>query len=207
LRAYRPAYKLAQLFLTNTPPDVSGGGVQGFSLFFEMNNLFEEYVGRIARRIFRQAGFQVVLQGPQRHLAIDERSGLNAFAMKPDVVGLNDRLVVWIMDTKWKELSREEAKEGVAQSDLYQMYAYANCYACSDVVLVYPHHAGMGSVAGVRASYKLKSWAGGQEQEGEARIKVATLDLSDLKSVPKQLSAIFQREIAENVAKPEVEKA
>ena len=116
-------------------------------------------------------------------------------------VGLKDRLPKWIMDTKWKELSLEEAKEGVSQSDLYQMYAYANCYACNDVVLVYPHHAGMGSVAGVRASYKLKSFAVRMGQEEKvARIRVATLDLSDLKSVPKQLSAIFQGEIAEVAA-------
>lgn len=187
---YKPSYKLAQLFLTNTPPDVSGGGVQGFSLFFEMNSLFEEYVGRIARRVFRPEGYQVALQGPTRYLALDESSKRDVFAMKPDVVGLKDRAPQWIMDTKWKELSQEEAKEGVSQSDLYQMYAYANCYACSDVVLVYPHHAGMGATAGVRTSYQLKSWTGG----GVARIRVATLDLSDLKSVPGQLSSILQCE-------------
>lgn len=187
---YKPSYKLAQLFLTNTPPDVSGGGVQGFSLFFEMNSLFEEYVGRIARRLFHTEGYQVALQGPIRYLAFDESSKRDVFAMKPDVVGLKDRMPQWIMDTKWKELSVEEAKEGVSQSDLYQMYAYANCYACNDVVLVYPHHAGMGPTAGIRASYQLKSWTGG----GVARIRVATLDLSDLKSVPGQLSSILQFE-------------
>ena len=187
---YKPSYKLAQLFLTNTPPDVSGGGVQGFSLFFEMNSLFEEYVGRIARRVLHPEGYQVALQGPIRYLALDESSKRDVFAMKPDVVGLKDRAPQWIMDTKWKELSQEEAKEGVSQSDLYQMYAYANCYACSDVVLVYPHHAGMGATAGVRTSYQLKSWTGG----GVARIRVATLDLSDLKSVPGQLSSILQCE-------------
>lgn len=197
---YRPAYKLAQLFLTNTPPDVSGGGVQGFSLFFEMNSLFEEYVGRIARRVFRPEGYQVVLQGPQRYLAIDERTGWDAFKMKPDVVGLKDRMPLWIMDTKWKELSLEEAKEGVSQSDLYQMYAYANCYACNDVVLVYPHHSNMGPTAGLRASYQLKSWAGNTAQDGVARIRVATLDLSDLNTVPRQLSAIFHPEKSEAVA-------
>lgn len=187
---YRPSYKLAQLFLTNTPPDVSGGGVQGFSLFFEMNSLFEEYVGRIARRVFRAEDYQVALQGPIRYLAVDESSKRDVFAMKPDVVGLKDRVPQWIMDTKWKQLSQEEAKEGVSQSDLYQMYAYANRYACSDVVLVYPHHAGMGATAGLRTSYQLKSWTGG----GVARIRVATLDLSDLKSVPWQLSSILEFE-------------
>lgn len=197
---YRPSYKLAQLFLTNTPPDVSGGGVQGFSLFFEMNSLFEEYVGRIARRVFRPEGFQVALQGPQRYLAIDEASKRDVFAMKPDVVGLKDRLPLWIMDTKWKELSQEEAKEGVSQSDLYQMYAYANCYACNDVVLVYPHHANMGPTAGVRASYQLKSWAGSTTQGNIARIRVATLDLSDLNCVPRQLSAIFHFEVSDTEA-------
>jgi 5-methylcytosine-specific restriction enzyme subunit McrC len=58
----------------------------------------------------------------------------------------------------------------------------------------------MGPTAGLRASYQLKYWAGNAAQDGVARIRVATLDLSDLNTVPRQLSAIFHSEKSEAVA-------
>jgi 5-methylcytosine-specific restriction enzyme subunit McrC len=188
---YRPAFRLAELFLKRTAPDVTGGRVAGFSLFFDMNNLFEEYIGRVAMRVFRLRGIQVRLQGPQRFLALDESSRANAFAMRPDVVGMKDGQAAWIIDTKWKQLSLEETREGASQSDLYQMYAYANNYACDDVVLLYPHHGGLGKHVETRASYRLHTGIRTQAGFGAGRIRIATIDLSDLKSVPGQLRALF----------------
>ena len=152
---YRPCFRLAELFLKNTPPDVTGGTGHGLSLFFDMNILFEEYIGRMAARVFAPLGYRVTLQSPPRHLAVHEGHDRPAFAMKPDVVGHLNSQIAWILDTKWKRLSVAEAKDGVAQSDLYQMHAYAHCYDCPDVVLLYPHHKELGLGAGVRASYRL----------------------------------------------------
>lgn len=188
---YKPCFKLAELFLKQTPPDVTGGGVQGFSLFFEMNTLFEEYIGRMAGRAFRPHGFQITLQGPQRHLAIKEDLRTAAFAMKPDVVASRDSTITWILDTKWKELSKEKAKDGVVQSDLYQMYAYASCYQCPEIVLLYPHHLEIGPTAGVRDSYLLNPWISEAGKDERRRVKVATVDLSDLKTVQDQLRKII----------------
>jgi 5-methylcytosine-specific restriction enzyme subunit McrC len=188
---YKPCFKLAELFLKKTPPDVSGGGVQGFSLFFDMNVLFEEYIGRIAARIFRTDGFIVSLQRPQRYLAFDESAERPVFAMKPDVVGLRDSRIEWILDTKWKQLSIEEAKDGVAQSDFYQMYAYANCYDCHDVILLYPHHNELGSDAGVRGSYSLNPWVHEVSDQRWRRVRVATINLENLRTVPAQLRQII----------------
>ena len=189
---YEPSFKLAELFLKATPPDVSGGSVQGFSLFFEMNTLFEEYIGRIARRVFRPDGFKVVLQGPQRYLTYDETTERESFAMKPDVVGLKGNDAAWIIDTKWKELSKEEAKEGVAQGDMYQMYAYSNRYACPNVVLLYPHHEGLGPNHGIRTRYRLHSWADSQGTQQPGRVTIGTVNLANLSTVPGQLRALFQ---------------
>jgi 5-methylcytosine-specific restriction enzyme subunit McrC len=188
---YRPSFRLAELFLKKAPPDVTGGISHGFSLFFDMNSLFEEYIGRMAAKVFRAQGIQVRLQGPQRFLAQDESGGSNAFAMKPDVVGMQGSQTVWILDTKWKQLSVEEAREGASQSDFYQMYAYANNYECSNIVLLYPHHAALGSKVGIRASYKLNNWVGAQAGHDAGRIRIATIDLSSLKSVQAQLTALF----------------
>ncbi|GAO35625.1 McrBC 5-methylcytosine restriction system component [Sulfuricella sp. T08] len=188
---YKPCYKLAELFLKMTPPDVSGGGMQGFSLFFDMNVLFEEYIGRMAVRVFGPLGYRVTLQGPQQYLAFDENLKRPAFAMKPDVVGSLNSKTAWILDTKWKRLSMEEAKDGVAQSDLYQMYAYANCYCCPDVVLLYPHHKELGPVAGIRGNYSLNPWLLEVSNRESRRVRVATINLENLKTVPAQLRQLF----------------
>lgn len=187
---FRPSFRLAELFLRFTPPDVSSGEAVGFSLFFDMNSLFEEYIGRVARRTFSYQGIRVRLQSPQRFLAWEKLGGSHAFAMKPDVVGIKDDQAVWIIDTKWKQLSLQEAREGAAQSDLYQMYAYANNYECTNVVLLYPHHSALGDNVGLRASYKLNKWIGARDGSS-GQIQIATVDLSDLKSVPNQLRALF----------------
>ena len=189
---YKGCYKLAELFLKNSPPDVSGGRVQGFSLFFDMNVLFEEYIGRIAQRTFGPLGYTVQLQGPLRHLVFDMDRGRPAFGMKPDVVGLRQDAVEWILDTKWKQLSLAEAKDGVSQTDLYQMHGYAHSYKCSEVVLLYPHHKGLGEGLGVRNNFLLQPWfASTGSEQPQRRIRIVTIDLSSLKTVGAQLGSLF----------------
>jgi 5-methylcytosine-specific restriction enzyme subunit McrC len=187
---YKPCFKLVELFLKGTPPDVTGGQAQAFSLFFDMNVLFEEYIGRMARRVFAPKGYQVTLQGPQQFLAVDLDKERPVFAMKPDVVAKLGGRVAWILDTKWKPLSLQKAKEGVQQDDLYQMYAYASCYDCSDVVLLYPHHQELGGTAGVRSSFGLNPWMRTVKHTIN-RVRVATVDLAVLGTVPEQLERIL----------------
>ena len=188
---YRASFLLAKLFLKGTPPDVTSGRTSGFSLLFDMNTLFEEYIGRMTTRLVRAKGMQVNLQGPHRFLARVASSGRAAFAMKPDIVIAKESKAICIVDTKWKQLTIDESREGAAQSDLYQMYAYANNYECSDVTLLYPHHVSLGLQPGVRANYQLNRWVGGHTSNGIACVKVATIDLSDLNLVSNQLLALF----------------
>lgn len=184
---YRPSYKLAELFLTNAPPDVGGGSATGFSLFFDMNVLFEEYIGRVAEATLSATGCRIMRQGPMRNLAWDETSKKKAFTLKPDVVGMKSGQAAWIIDTKWKRLNFEKTKDGVVPADVYQMYAYANSYACPDVVLLYPHHPGLDGAAGVRASYALSPPLAEARTGCTKRIRIATIDLSELKTVASQL--------------------
>lgn len=197
---YRSCFKLAELFLKSTPPDVTGGAAHGFSLFFDMNVLFEEYIGRMAVRTFRPLDYQVTLQKPHKYLAYDENEKCDAFKMKPDVVGQVDGKIAWIIDTKWKQLAKTnsrdskstELKDVVSQADFYQMYAYANSYDSPDVILLYPHYKDdMGLSAGVRGSYLLNPWIQEANDKERKRIKVAIIALSDLKTVPEQLRTII----------------
>jgi 5-methylcytosine-specific restriction enzyme subunit McrC len=188
---YRPSFKLAEMFLKNIPPDVTGGRYEGFSLFFDMNVLFEEYIGRSAQRVMRASGVTVSLQGKggnQRYVARDSM-GNAAFAMKPDIVGVREGRYEWILDTKWKMLSQVEWREGVAQADLYQMYAYASCYDCSKVLLLYPHHHELGGEPGVRQIFTLNPWAA--IGSIEKKVMVVSVDLRDLATVPVQLRLLL----------------
>lgn len=60
----------------------------------------------------------------------------NCFMLKPDLYIKNKM----ILDTKWKipNDSEDEKKQGIEQSDLYQMFAYACKFKIHDIKIVYP---------------------------------------------------------------------
>jgi 5-methylcytosine-specific restriction enzyme subunit McrC len=179
---YRPLVELARLFLRGYTPDVVAGDGHGFAVLFDMNELFEEYVGRQTRAALKPLGFDVTLQGPKRHLA-RTLDGTPSFQLRPDIVVARDGHVNLIIDTKWKRLKEVQLREGVASADAYQMFAYAERFDADDVVLVYPHQSALGAWKPQRATYEL----GGIGGFGRRRVAVATVDLSDLSSVRNQI--------------------
>ena len=187
---YKPLLALARLFIERKSPDVVTGSGEGFALLFDMNVLFESYIGVIARRVLGAQGLTVSLQGPKRYLAHYENGNL-VFELKPDVVVTNVGEMAFVIDTKWKRLREETYREGIATSDIYQMYAYAKRYAAPEVLLLYPHHAELGEWKRKRADYLLNDLdeSGGTLNQ---RISVSTVDLRDLGTVPSQLKQIVK---------------
>ena len=186
---YKPLLMLARLFIKGKSPDIVSGMGEGFALLFDMNALFEGYIGAIARKVFGAQGLTVNLQGPKRHLAQYE-NGIPVFELRPDIVASSAGKIAFIIDTKWKRLKETANREGVASSDVYQMFAYASKYAASNVSLLYPHHVELGSWKPKRAKY----WLSGARDSGDPfsqHISVSTVDLRDLSSVPSQLEAMF----------------
>lgn len=188
-RRYEPLLSMARMILQNRTQDVTAGDLDGFSLLFDMNELFEEYIGEVARAAFTTKGWQVVLQGPSHALLQDAGTGAGVFQTKPDITGLRDRKPVWIIDTKWKRLDEDERNQGIAQADVYQMLGYAHRYDVRDVVLLYPHQAGIDGEAGLQRRFRI---LGGGSAHGEQFIHVASVDLRDLRSVPDQLRSILE---------------
>jgi len=107
------------------------------SLLFSMNQLFENYVGRLIER-HTEEGWEVSLKKPAKYL-FDSGS----FRLVPDIV-MNYRCPVdkvaktRIIDMKWKVLSPKVNNFGISQSDMYQMFAYAKKYASEQVIVIYP---------------------------------------------------------------------
>ena len=148
---------LARLLLMDRFQTTTSGASSSFSLLFEMNRLFEEYVGRLVRRAVGGSEFQVSLQGGRRYCLTEAETEHGLFQTKPDILIRRGEEVVHVIDTKWKILSSrmEDAKQGVRQTDVYQMMAYGQLYRSPRLTLLYPHHSGLGGVEGVHARHRV----------------------------------------------------
>lgn len=190
-RRYEPLVEMARMVLQNRSQDVTSGSLDGFGLVFDMNELFEEYIGEIARATFAP-DWQVVLQGPQRYLLQDQSSGADVFQTKPDITGLRDSKPTWIIDTKWKPLDEQEHNHGVGQADVYQMLGYAKRYGVKDIFLLYPHHDLVAAKAGIQRSFRiLGEFVSPANNAGGQCVHVATVDINNLDTVPDQLHSVL----------------
>ncbi|WP_200762495.1 McrC family protein [Nitrosophilus alvini] len=122
---YQNSLLWSKLFLLNKSFTPFKGGSSAFALLFDMNLLFESYVGNFLKRRCKN----IKLQDKKHHLFEKPEK----FLLKPDIV-VNDGKIV--LDTKWKIINDEK---DISQNDLYQMFAYASKYEnCKKVYLVYP---------------------------------------------------------------------
>jgi 5-methylcytosine-specific restriction enzyme subunit McrC len=178
---------LARLLLGKRFQTTSFGGGHGFALLFEMNTLFEEYVGRTLRRALAGSDLKVQLQGPRDH-ALEDEQGARRFATRPDVVITRGGSPVLVLDTKWKRLSHgaDDPKRGVGQADVYQMMAYAQVYACGRLALLYPHTRDANDQEGLLQLHRVR----GAE---DVRLAIASLDLTQLKDVEARLGRLVGR--------------
>jgi 5-methylcytosine-specific restriction enzyme subunit McrC len=144
--------------------------VDGLCLLFDMERLFEAFVGASLCRAWRTSsagGARVVLQGPSRHLAASTEGP--AFRLRPDAAVVSAAgHVERLLDAKWKRLDPAAASRGVAREDAYQLAAYAGAYRCPNVALVYPRPAGL--PAGLVETFELRL-------PGSPRIEVYAFDL------------------------------
>ena len=100
-----------------------------FALLFDMNKLFEDFVGNW---LIKNINCPIKLQDSKYWLTDEPKK----FRLIPDIVLNNGKI---IMDTKWKLLDKEKNNQKISQSDLYQMFAYASKYKdCEKVYLIYP---------------------------------------------------------------------
>lgn len=142
---YDPILNLCKIFISNSSLELSADRINTFSFIFDMNILFEEFIGEFIKKNFSDNERRISLQKLARNFVkdkiIDFISYGEVFRLKPDIQVYKNGEVdpITIIDTKYKTLEdTDEKKEGVAQSDLYQMNAYAKKYCCSNIVLLYP---------------------------------------------------------------------
>lgn len=146
---------LAELFLTRRHQNTNAGATDGHALLFEMNILFERYIARLLPRALARTGLRISTQGGHKSCLYDGEKAI--FRTRPDIVIRRDQDIVLIVDTKWKRIAPmvEDPKQGISQSDVYQLMAYSQLYDCPKVMLLYPHHAGLPAFP-VKQRYAIK---------------------------------------------------
>ena len=172
---------LAKLLLGERFQTTSSGAGSGFSLLFEMSALFEEYVARMLSRALAGTGRQVVAQGGRLY-CLETIEGAKLFQTRPDILVKRNGVVEQVIDTKWKRISRrtENSKQGVAQSDVYQMMAYGQLYQCPRMILLYPHHKALGDGV-MKMEHRIAT------KDRNHRLQLATITISTNKGTADQL--------------------
>jgi len=132
---YNTALMWSRVFLTGKSFTAFAGSEVAIALLFPMETLFESYIATMLRKHLPKSDYEVSTQDKKYHLFDSPQQ----FSLRPDVVirrKTDDAL--FVMDTKWKLLSTGKANNGIAQADMYQMYAYQKKYGAQTVALIYP---------------------------------------------------------------------
>ncbi|AIJ06293.1 5-methylcytosine restriction system component-like protein [Methanocaldococcus bathoardescens] len=141
---FKPYIKMAELFIKNSSINLTTKDLETFSLIFNMEILFEKFIGNILRKykdeIFGKTSLNVYLQYKGCYLMKDD-NGNEIFALKPDVVIKENDKTVLIIDTKYKKLINNRSRNyNISQPDIYQMFAYLKKYNCKNGILLYPKY-------------------------------------------------------------------
>ena len=128
VKHYEQTLLWCNIFLLNNSFTPHKGDDLALALLFDMNALFESYVGNFIKKKFSGT----ILQHSEKHLVENPKS----FKLRPDIF-LKGKFTA---DTKWKIV---KSKDDISQADLYQLYAYGKKHECSNLYLIYPKIEGV----------------------------------------------------------------
>lgn len=181
--SYVPLLTLAHLFLDGGALEPASGDCSSFAFTFDMNRLFESFVAAFIRR-HRHAilpaawtDFDLRAQSAGSPVYLATENAAPRFRLKPDFLVADGPRFPLLLDTKYKTVA---APRDIAQSDFYQMYAYARRFACPRVLLLYPqdddlfrtrfvHDSGTIEVATINLGVDFGRPSGVQDLIGEFR--------------------------------------
>ncbi|ALC52366.1 hypothetical protein CN899_22015 [Bacillus thuringiensis] len=137
-KRFSSCFELAKFILLNVSNESSIGSSSGFTMLFEINTLYEKYIGYLMKEIWRGQGKKVILQDNSKFLLLNTETKRKNFNLKPDIVLADKNECQIIIDTKWKAVEYK-SKSSFKVEDVYQMYAYISSYQeAKKAVLLYP---------------------------------------------------------------------
>jgi len=128
MKDYEQVLTWSKTFLLENSFSPYSGSDTAFALLFDMNLLFESYVGVYLKK----KGFDVREQDKGEYLVQTP----NLFALRPDFVINKGKKNEIVADTKYKNISTQK---DISQADMYQLYAYGTKYTqTKQLYLIYP---------------------------------------------------------------------
>lgn len=115
---FKDSFEFAILLLSKSIPFFFKDK-KSFAFLFDMNILFERFVGKMIKEI-------------EPSTILQSYDTFGDLILKPDII-VNDLII----DTKYKKLN---AKKDIKRDDKFQMYAYGKNYNKTNTMLLYPKH-------------------------------------------------------------------
>lgn len=148
---YRIVLSMSKMFLLNKLSSYNIDVNESFCFLFPTDLLFEGFIGGYIKSLLKSDA-KVTLQASDvplfENIVMGDKEFGQAFLMKHDILITHKTKGLFILDTKYKEISRFEGNvnlkqdllEMCSQSDFYQVSAYASNRGLNDVYLLYPQY-------------------------------------------------------------------
>lgn len=139
-KEYKEVFWLAKLLYFWNSPDFSSNLEDNFSILFDMNVLFEEFIAEFIKKNENEFWIKSITSQSTSKYVFNN----NKFLLKPDIIldfESNTRLII---DTKYKKICNESSiNYWVSSNDIYQMFVYGMRYFEvtqneKNIVLLYP---------------------------------------------------------------------
>lgn len=146
---YRIILGMSKMFLLNQTSSYDIDNNESFCFLFPTDYLFEGFIGGFMQNMLLDSA-RVKLQASEvalvEDIIIEGQSYGKAFTMRHDILVEHERKGLFILDTKYKEISRIQGNQDAVlsltteakQPDLYQMFTYAIKRGLKDIYLLYP---------------------------------------------------------------------
>lgn len=148
-RQYTVILSMSKMFLLNQTLTYEIDNQESFCFLFPTELLFEGFIGGYIKDVLKgeaKVNFQASGMTLVDSIEYAGQSFGKIFTMRHDVLVEHKNKGLFILDTKYKEISRFEGNKDlrqsinseISQSDFYQMISYAVKRGVSDVYLLYP---------------------------------------------------------------------
>jgi len=144
-KEYKNVFSLWKMLYFWNSPDFSSNLENNFSLLFDMNLLFEEFIVEFMKNNKEQINPEIsTIDSQVSNRYVFEN---NKFTLKPDIyISYNDESNV-VIDTKYKKLDSSKTNNWVSSQDIYQMFIYwmryfweYNTNKRKNIILLYPNY-------------------------------------------------------------------
>lgn len=144
---YKNVFSLWKMLYFWNSPNFSNNLENNFSLLFDMNLLFEEFIVEFMKKNKETIDPKIISVSSQvwnKHVFTN-----NKFTLKPDILMSYENSDRLIIDTKYKKLENSKSHNWVSSSDIYQMFVYwmryfweYNIDKKKNIILLYPDYDG-----------------------------------------------------------------